>query len=68
MDFAFDTLGWEGVIHCIDPDNAASQRVARRLGSQILRRIDHQAPFEDHVVDVWGQARAQWADNRTRLA
>src|SRR3546814_17538372 len=34
MDYAFDTLGWDRVIHCIDPDNLASQRVALRLGSQ----------------------------------
>src|SRR5690606_14334025 len=32
MDYAFDVLGWDAVIHCIDPDNAASQRVATRLG------------------------------------
>lgn len=67
MDYAFDTLGWDEAIHCIDPDNHASQRVARRLGSAVLRRIDRVPPF-DGSVEVWGQTRAQWADNRERFA
>ena len=33
IDWAFDHLGWTEVIHCIDPENVASQAVARRLGS-----------------------------------
>jgi RimJ/RimL family protein N-acetyltransferase len=32
MDYAFDVLGWQEAIHCIDPANAASQGVARKLG------------------------------------
>ena len=36
MHYAFDVLDWERVIHCIDPANLASQRVALRLGSQNL--------------------------------
>ena len=28
IDWAFDTLGWTEVIHCIDPANAPSQAVA----------------------------------------
>ena len=33
MDYAFDVLDWPDVIHCIDPDNLASEKVAERLGS-----------------------------------
>jgi len=58
--WAFANLGWEDIIHCIDPDNAPSQQVARRLGSHILRRTHMPEPFAEHVVDVWGQTRAQW--------
>ncbi|MGY0504642.1 GNAT family N-acetyltransferase [Luteimonas sp. e5] len=64
MDYAFDVLGWEQVIHNIDVGNIASQKVAQRLGARILYRIDHQPPFDDHVVDVWGQDRAQWLARR----
>ena len=28
MDYAFDVLGWDEVIHCIDPDNVPSPRRA----------------------------------------
>lgn len=60
MHYAFDVLGWTSVIHSIDAENIASQNVARKLGSRVLLRIDHQAPFNDAVVDVWGQTREQW--------
>lgn len=48
------------MIHNIDIDNRASQRVAEKLGSGILRRIDNEVPFEGYVVDVWGQSREHW--------
>lgn len=67
MDYAFEVLGWDEVIHCIDPGNAASQAVARRLGSTVRCSIDHQPPFDDHRVDVWAQSRADWARNREAL-
>ncbi|MEZ0472092.1 GNAT family N-acetyltransferase [Luteimonas salinilitoris] len=64
IDWAFDRLGWEEVIHCIDPDNAASQKLAERLGSRRLRVGGLPAPFEDVPVDVWGQMRGQWRARR----
>src|SRR4051794_37045416 len=63
MDYAFDVLGWTEVIHCIEPTNARSRAVAARLGSTLLREACLPVPF-DHVVDVWGQSRAQWRARR----
>lgn len=60
IDWAFDTLGWSDVIHCIDPANTPSQRLAERLGSTNRGPGKLPAPFEDYPVDVWGQSRAQW--------
>lgn len=57
MHWAFDRLGWDEVIHCIHPENAPSQALARRLGSRVLRRTRLPAPFEHVETDVWGQAR-----------
>ena len=37
IDWAFSSLGWSEVIHCISPDNAASIATARSLGS-VLRQ------------------------------
>lgn len=67
LDWAFKTLGWADVIHCIAPDNTPSQKVAERLGSTNLGPTQLPAPFEDVTIDAWGQTREQWADNRKRF-
>lgn len=61
IDWALDTLGWDHVIHCIDKQNAPSIALAKRLGST-LEREDHRLapPFEAHLVDIYGQSKAQW--------
>jgi RimJ/RimL family protein N-acetyltransferase len=64
MDFVFDVLGWDEAIHCIDRENAASQAVARKLGSTILRQAELPAPFDGEPIDVWGQTPAQWRARR----
>ena len=68
MDYAVDRLGWDDVIHCIDPDNLASANLAARLGSRNRGRGQLPAPFEDAVVDIWGQSAAEWRVNRARFA
>ena len=64
MDYAFDVLGWTEAVHTIEPANTGSQAVARRLGSTILRQARMPAPFQDTVLDVWGQTREQWLARR----
>jgi RimJ/RimL family protein N-acetyltransferase len=59
-DWAFDALGWTEVIHTIDAQNAASQKVARRLGSTLLRQDRLPVPYDEKPIDVWGQTRQQW--------
>ena len=63
IDWVFDHLGWPEVIHCIDPENTPSQKVAQRLGSTNRGRGELPPPYHETVVDIWGQAAAQW---RTR--
>lgn len=60
IDWAIGHLGWPNVIHCIDPENVASQSVARRLGSSIQRRTNLPAPYDHIIVDVWSQTRDEW--------
>lgn len=60
LDYAFDVLGWADVIHCIDPDNTPSQRLAERLGSRNLGPTRLPPPFHELTVDAWGQSRADW--------
>lgn len=63
IDWAFDTLGWSNVIHCIDARNAASQEVARRLGSRYLRD-DVLPPPIGQATQIWGQSREEWRARR----
>jgi RimJ/RimL family protein N-acetyltransferase len=58
--WAFDTLGWSEVIHCIDPGNAGSARVAERLGSTLRGQGRMAPPYDDPPVDIWFQTREQW--------
>ena len=60
IDWAFATLGWTEVIHCIAPENLASQAVARKLGSRNRGRGLLPPPYEESRVEIWGQTRAQW--------
>ena len=62
MDWAVEALGWDEVIHCIEPANTPSQAVARRLGSRVLRQAT--LPVVGFEVDCWGQSAAEWRARR----
>ena len=62
--WAFDQLGWDEVIHTIDPDNANSKTVAAKLGSTYQRMDRLPEPHHEKPVEVWGQTRAQWQARR----
>ncbi len=65
LDYAFTTLGWDEVIHCIDPRNVASIAVAHAIGSRLLRtQVSAPPPHEDVVWDIYGQTRADWRARR----
>ena len=68
MDYAFDMLGWDEVIHSISPENTASQAVARRLGSRNRGPGKLPPPLDVYAIDLWGQSRAEWMDHRKRFA
>jgi RimJ/RimL family protein N-acetyltransferase len=64
-DWAFDHLGWSGVIHSIDPGNIASQQVAKRLGSRNLGPGRLPPPIHEAPIDIWGQSLEYWRANAT---
>ena len=65
IDWAFDTQGWDEVIHTIAEDNGKSKAVARKRGSGLLRMGRLPPPYEGGPLEIWGQSRAQWRQ-RTR--
>lgn len=66
MDYVFDTLGWDRVIHTIAPDNYASAAVAKSLGSRNQGPGRLPDPYAAYAVDIWGQTRDEWRVNRLR--
>jgi RimJ/RimL family protein N-acetyltransferase len=65
IDWAFDVLGWDEVIHTIEPANQNSIKVAQKLGSRILRQAVLPPPL-NVAVDCWGQSREEWRARRGR--
>jgi RimJ/RimL family protein N-acetyltransferase len=63
IDWAFDELGWDEVIHAIDARNTASQAVARKLGSEQRGHGVLPAPI-DVPVEIWAQSRTAWRARR----
>jgi RimJ/RimL family protein N-acetyltransferase len=63
-NWAFDHLGWTQIIHSIAPENAASQGVARKLGSRNWGPGRLPPPYENDPVEIWGQTRDEWKARR----
>lgn len=66
IDWAFETLGWDEVIHNIDAGNDASIRLAERLGSRYRGEGRLPEPFAAEPVGVWAQTRAEWQSAKAR--
>lgn len=50
LRFAYEDLGWTTAISVIDPQNHASQNVARKLGATKERQ---DVPIWDFTADIW---------------
>ena len=66
MDYAVDVLGWDDIIHSIDPANAPSQHVAIKLGSTLRGAGRLPPPHHEAPCELWGQTAAQWRARRER--
>lgn len=64
MDWSFDALGWEDVIHSIQSANTASIRLAERLGSVRLGPVASPPPYDQVEAVAWGQSREAWRARR----
>jgi RimJ/RimL family protein N-acetyltransferase len=64
IDWVFDHLDWDEVIHSIAPDNGPSQALAKRLGSSCRGPGSLPPPHEDSPIEIWGQTRQQWRQRR----
>ncbi|MBC7670240.1 MAG: GNAT family N-acetyltransferase [Gemmatimonadaceae bacterium] len=64
VDFAVDTLEWTRIVHCIDPANTPSMRVAEKIGSRFLEIGRLPEPFQDAPIELWGQTADEWKAQR----
>lgn len=60
MHYAFLTQPIDRLISCIDPGNAASQEVAKRLGEAKGERTVLFMGGKQFPVDIWAISRADW--------
>ena len=56
IDWVFATFEIDEIIHCIEPVNAPSQAVARRLGA----RKDREGDLFGKATDIWVTSRETW--------
>lgn len=64
-DWAVDHLGWDDIIHTIDPANAPSAALARNLGATNRGPGRLPPPLDGKAVDIWGQSAAAWRARRS---
>lgn len=57
IDFAFYTLGWDSLIHCIMEGNVASMGVAEKVGSRLVRTQQGLPGITTENVLIYGQSR-----------
>lgn len=55
IDFAFNQLGWNRVVHLIESGNIGSERTASALGSKRLYEVKGIPGVSDKPCWVWGQ-------------
>ncbi|HEY4943702.1 MAG TPA: GNAT family N-acetyltransferase [Rhizomicrobium sp.] len=60
LRYAFLTQPVERMISCIDPDNTASQAVARRIGETRGELSHIRTGGKDYPVDIWSITRGEW--------
>ena len=64
LEYVFETLQWERVIHVILPGNVASIGVAEKVGSRLLGTQQGLAGITDEEVLIYGQSREEWKARR----
>ena len=55
VDYAFETLGWQRVIHVILQGNEQSVGVAKKLGSRLIKSQQGLPGVTEQLIDIYGQ-------------
>jgi len=57
VDYVFNTLGWDRIIHVIAEDNIGSIKTAEAIGSKFMYNLEKLPPFGDVKCLAYGQKR-----------
>lgn len=57
VDYVFNTLGWDRIIHVIAEDNIGSIKTAEAIGSTFMYNLKKLPPFGDVKCLAYGQKR-----------
>jgi RimJ/RimL family protein N-acetyltransferase len=60
MRYGFLTQPVDRLISCIDPENVASQAVAKRIGEKKDGKANLRIAGKDYPVDLWVITRSEW--------
>lgn len=58
VEYCFNTLGWNRVIHVIAEGNIGSIKTAEAIGSRLMYKIDKLPPFGDVTCWAYGQEKS----------
>ena len=66
INYVFNVLGWDRIIHVISEENVASIKTAEAVGSEKIYFLDHLSPFGDINCWAYGQTRKETQEKRAR--
>ena len=58
VDYVFNTLGWNRIIHVIAEGNIGSIKTAESIGSKRMYKIENLPPFGDVTCWAYGQVKS----------
>ncbi|HHL42875.1 MAG TPA: N-acetyltransferase [Hellea balneolensis] len=64
VEYVFNTLGWQKVIHVIADGNIGSVKTAEAIGSIYQRSVDGIPAVTDMLCHIYGQDVGSWRSGR----
>lgn len=60
LDWAFKNTDIDEFVHSISPENAASEKLAKRIGAHFIGEIELPPPYDGETDHQWKSFRSDW--------
>ncbi len=60
LDWCYKNLQFDEYVHSISPDNAASAKLAQRIGAKFLGEMVLPPPYEGKIDHLWKSYKRDW--------